>query len=171
MLEEGEGYRIEFKERLTHLDREMVAFATGTRSLLRNPNLANLFHRIGLIEKMGTGIQRIQNLIHQADLQPVDFKFSDFVSVIFYRQTTMKSSEKSSEKILALIRENHTISASEIAQKINLSARAVEKHISGLKKAGKLRRKPSASHVLQFLKGVFEHSKKFQKSWREVGFL
>ena len=148
MLEEGEGYRIEFKERLTHLDREMVAFATGTRSLLRNPNLANLFHRIGLIEKMGTGIQRIQNLIHQADLQPVDFKFSDFVSVIFYRQTTMKSSEKSSEKgsekssekILALIRENHTISASEIAQKINLSARAVEKHISGLKKAGKLRR-------------------------------
>jgi len=144
MLEEGEGYRIEFKERLTHLDGEMVAFAIGTRSLLRNPNLANLFHRIGLIEKMGTGIQRIQNLIHQADLQPVDFKFSDFVSVIFYRQTTMKSSEKSSEKgsekILALIRENHTISASEIAQKINLSARAVEKHISGLKKAGKLRR-------------------------------
>ncbi|HYX06574.1 MAG TPA: hypothetical protein VE912_07550 [Bacteroidales bacterium] len=31
--------------------------------------------------------------------------------------------------------------------------------------------KPSASRVLQFLKGVFEHSKKFQKSWREVGFL
>ena len=31
----------------------------GTRSLLRNPNIANLMLRIGAIEKMGTGIQRI----------------------------------------------------------------------------------------------------------------
>lgn len=29
IIQEGEGYRIEFKERLTNLDREMVAFANG----------------------------------------------------------------------------------------------------------------------------------------------
>ena len=31
--------------------------------------------------------------------------------------------------------------------------------------------KLTASHMLHFLKGVFEHSKKFQKSWSKVGFL
>ena len=30
IIQEGEGYRIEFKERLTNLDREMVAFANAS---------------------------------------------------------------------------------------------------------------------------------------------
>ena len=30
ILEEGEGYKIEFKERLTSLDKEMVAFANAS---------------------------------------------------------------------------------------------------------------------------------------------
>ena len=30
VLQEGEGYRLEFKERLSNLDREMVAFANAS---------------------------------------------------------------------------------------------------------------------------------------------
>ena len=52
----------------------------GTRSLLRNPNIANLMHRIGLIEKMGTGIRRIQLMMREAGLLPVEYKFSGFVN-------------------------------------------------------------------------------------------
>jgi len=47
---------------------------------LRNPNIANLMHRIGLIEKMGTGIRRIQLMMREAGLLPVEYKFSGFVN-------------------------------------------------------------------------------------------
>jgi predicted HTH transcriptional regulator len=49
-----------------------------------------------------------------------------------------KSSEKSSEKILRLMRENASISASEIGQMIGLTSRAVEKQITGLKAKGRI---------------------------------
>jgi predicted HTH transcriptional regulator len=37
-------------------------------SLLRNPNLANLMRRIDYIEKMGTGVMRMQKLLAEAGL-------------------------------------------------------------------------------------------------------
>ena len=63
-------------------------------------------------------------------------------------KTTEKSSEKSSEKgsektvekILKLIKGNNTVSAENIANIIGISSRAVEKHLSKLKKKGKLKR-------------------------------
>jgi len=51
-----------------------------------------------------------------------------------------ESSEKSSEKIIAIIKENPKISAREIAQNIGLTSRAVEKQIAILRKEGVLKR-------------------------------
>ncbi|MDD4878542.1 MAG: winged helix-turn-helix transcriptional regulator [Candidatus Nanoarchaeia archaeon] len=56
------------------------------------------------------------------------------------QKTIQKSSEKSSEKILRIIKENNEISAEEVAGKLGLSSRAVEKQIAGLKKKGLLKR-------------------------------
>jgi ATP-dependent DNA helicase RecG len=72
----------------------------GTKSILRNPNLANLMQRIHYIEKMGTGIARIRYQLNEAGLPPAEYHFSNFVKIIFYRlsQGRKKSSEKSSEK-------------------------------------------------------------------------
>ena len=49
-----------------------------------------------------------------------------------------EGSEKSSEKIMALVRKDPKLSAREIAGKIGISPRAVEKQIAALKKAGRL---------------------------------
>ncbi len=57
----------------------------GKRSVLRNANIANLFHRMGYIEKMGTGISRMQNLVKKAGLEPVEFQFTTFVTAVFKR--------------------------------------------------------------------------------------
>ena len=51
-----------------------------------------------------------------------------------------EGSEKSSEKILHLLRDRKTVSAREIAEVLGMSPRAVEKHIAALKTAGRLRR-------------------------------
>ena len=57
----------------------------GKKSVLRNPNIANLLHRAGYIEKMGTGINKIKKLVAEAGLPPVEFEFDTFFTVIFHR--------------------------------------------------------------------------------------
>ncbi|MCK5538356.1 MAG: putative DNA binding domain-containing protein, partial [Bacteroidales bacterium] len=63
----------------------------GTKSILRNPNIASLFHRMGYIEKMGTGIVRMQNLVKDSGHDPIQFKFTSFVTAVFTRQENTKS--------------------------------------------------------------------------------
>ena len=62
----------------------------GTKSVLRNPNIANLLHRIEYIEKMGTGINKMRRLVAEAGLQPVEFEFGTFFSAIFRRPVVEK---------------------------------------------------------------------------------
>jgi len=51
-----------------------------------------------------------------------------------------KSSGKSSIEILGLLRKTSSLTIPELSKKLNISTRAVEKHIQALKKAGKLKR-------------------------------
>jgi ATP-dependent DNA helicase RecG len=57
----------------------------GKISILRNPNIANLMQRIEYIEKMGTGIRRMQKMLAGAGLPPIKYEFSSFVRAVFFR--------------------------------------------------------------------------------------
>jgi ATP-dependent DNA helicase RecG len=57
----------------------------GKESVLRNPNIANLMQRLDYIEKMGTGILRMQRMLSEAGLPPLKYEFSTFVHAVFYR--------------------------------------------------------------------------------------
>jgi len=57
-----------------------------------------------------------------------------------YANDYTELNKKSSEKIINLIKQNNKLSASEIAGMLGISARAVEKQISQLKKVNKLKR-------------------------------
>jgi len=57
----------------------------GKRSVTRNPNIANLLHRLDYIEKMGTGITRMRNWMAEAGLKPPAFTFTTFFTVTFPR--------------------------------------------------------------------------------------
>lgn len=120
----------------------------GKHSLLRNPNLANLMHRIGYIEKMGTGIQRIRKLMLDAGLPPVEYTFTDFVSVCFYREMKVdipdnvgdNVGDKRRNKILNLIKTNNKITARQLADKLSVSDRTIERDIEKLKENKQLTR-------------------------------
>ena len=51
-----------------------------------------------------------------------------------------KSSEKNSERIMAIITEDPHVSTRKIAEQLDLAPRAVEKQIAQLKAAGRLKR-------------------------------
>ena len=57
----------------------------GKISLLRNPGIADFMQRIEYIEKMGTGIKRMEKLIKDAGLKSIRYEFSSFVRLVFYR--------------------------------------------------------------------------------------
>lgn len=72
------------------------------------------------------------------------------ISVILNRlqQVRRKSSEKTSKRILALLKENPRLSAKKLSELLGISSRAVEKQIASLEDKGRLKREgsPKAGH-------------------------
>ncbi|MBN2770566.1 MAG: putative DNA binding domain-containing protein [Spirochaetes bacterium] len=71
----------------------------GTISILRNPNIAALFHRIEYIEQMGTGINRMQKEVKEYGLVPIEFKFSTFLTASFSRKSEMWEKTKLTDQV------------------------------------------------------------------------
>jgi ATP-dependent DNA helicase RecG len=130
----------------------------GKMSVRRNLILADLFHRMGKVERIGSGISRMKDMLRAAGLRPPEFEVTTFFKVIFYRnpeysmkapQATRrktaekgreKSKEKSKEKILQLMIQNPEITTRELSEALGLSMAGIEKAIRILKGQKKLRR-------------------------------
>jgi len=120
----------------------------GRKSLSRNNLLFGLLQRMGLVEKVGSGILRINSAMNKYGIKNPRFEIDDnWFTIILDRKRietlgrgSEKSSEKSSEKIIDLMIENQSVSAKEMANIIGISPRAVEKHISNLKNKGIVKR-------------------------------
>jgi len=57
----------------------------GTKSQTRNPLIFDLIHRTGMIERMGSGIRRIRELVKAAGLRPPKFESTGFFEICFER--------------------------------------------------------------------------------------
>ncbi|MCX6678612.1 MAG: hypothetical protein NTU95_11820 [Methanothrix sp.] len=55
----------------------------GKKSVLRNPKIAGMLHRADYIEKMDTGVRKMQRLMSEARLVPLEFTFTSFFTVTF----------------------------------------------------------------------------------------
>src|SRR3989344_1610604 len=64
----------------------------GKISVPRNPIIFDMFHRLHLIEKIGSGINRIRRQIKEGGLK-VKFETNDFFRIIFYRSSIGKTRE------------------------------------------------------------------------------
>lgn len=115
----------------------------GTKSVVRNPVIAALLHRAGYIEKIGTGIKRIERAVAEHGKITVSFFYNSFFTVTFSRAPEgrkvidKKLGEKLGEKrlkIVSLINDNPKITIPEMADKIGISITSVENNIRYLKK-------------------------------------
>ena len=133
----------------------------GKKSILRNPLLAGLLNRIKYIEKMGTGIKRMQKLMKEAGLRPVKFHFDSFFTAIFKKPSyDLKEIERGGPKkvvrrggqqrwseltkkqlgVMRIIKENPSISRKALSLQLGINESAVQKHIEHLKTKEAIRR-------------------------------
>lgn len=124
------------------------------RSKPRNKVIAEVFSRMGIIEKWGTGLQRIVDLAKQEGLKEPVFENNDsFFRVILYRgkeeaaqttdqtiQTTDQTAQTTEQKIMNAIAEKPTITRKELAEKTGLSESGIKWQLDKLKKEQKILR-------------------------------
>jgi len=118
----------------------------GKKSVRRNKLVADLFHRIGEVEKVGSGILRMEQALSDAGVNPFHFEFTGFCTIIFDRVTEMvekeagKTSMKTSVKILEMMKKDPEVSARQISEVLGITIRAVEMQTSKLQEKGKIKR-------------------------------
>lgn len=82
------------------LPKGLIPAEFGKKSVLRNPKIAGLLHRADYIEKMGTGIRKMQRLMSEAGLPPLEFSFTSSFTVTFRKPAA------NGEKIGEVLSEN-----------------------------------------------------------------
>ena len=126
----------------------------------RNRRLGDFLKELELTEGKATGIPRIKKALKENGSHEPSFDFDDdrtFFEADFYihpafKDTQIKATSTNNEllnlgnraiQILDMIKISSSITVSEIAEKLGISKRATEKHISKLKAAGVLDRSGS----------------------------
>ena len=129
----------------------------GKESMRRNLIIADLFHRMGKVERLGSGIGKMRKLMKQSGLKEPVFESDTFFRAIFYRnpeyalkrvpelpgksiQKTSRKHPENIQKIIDVISENPNISMRALMQKLNLTEGSIRHHLFSLKKKGILKR-------------------------------
>ena len=114
------------------------------RSTPRNKLLADFFKDLGLIEKYGSGIQRIINYLKEAKLPSPEFQnISDGFMVTIYSGLFSKLGDKLGDNqllILESLKNNPYLSLSQLSKIIGISQTAIENNIAKLKVLESLKR-------------------------------
>ena len=96
----------------------------GTRSVLRNRVIADLLLRAGYIERMGTGIRRIEDLCRENGTKPPDYDFKGFFTTTYVREsysvTGAQSPTQSDDPVIRLLM---ALSGGELREKMGLKHR------------------------------------------------
>jgi len=98
----------------------------------RNPILADLMYRIGLVEEMGTGIRRMREACNKAG---IIFRIEEWTSWIT-RVSFTKASNKLEADIIRLLAREGPLATHQIAQALKTSRPTILKALESLQKRG-----------------------------------
>ena len=127
----------------------------GGVSMRRNELIADIFARMDKVERMGSGLKRIGEIMEEANQPYPEIESNLFFRITFkrpfYSEPKAESSPKPSDKrlddtakvILLEIQKKPHITAKELADVLGLTLRAIEKQLSKLKADGILARSGS----------------------------
>lgn len=120
----------------------------GQKSFSRNPLLFGLMQRIDLVEKVGSGITRMQEAMKEAKLPEPIFTMGGFFTVVLYRPAEFKVwiasvKDKLTEKQYYILHRLNSFPDSTIktmAEVLNTTTRTIERNIAVLKALGLIER-------------------------------
>ena len=139
----------------------------GKISAHRNPILVDLVHRLGFIEKAGSGINRMKKLMKEDDLK-IEFEFGTYFSTIFHRpgseairskseanpkQIRSKSEAERSKWILIKLKETGIMKAKDIEGFFSVHRDTAISDLNKLIDKGKIVKKGRGNNVWYELKG------------------
>lgn len=116
-------------------------------TFLRNPHLAKIARKFGLVEKMGSGARLIFDVCKRAKLRrPVYNEDGDFVKLTLFFEKELDQTLSVDKKILALLAQKGSIKIAEIVMTIGISRNSATRHMNRLvklKKAIRIGKGPS----------------------------
>lgn len=123
----------------------------GKRSLSRNSLIFGLFERIRMVEQIGSGIIRMNDLMEEANLTPPEFAMDGMFTVTLRRPFDFKKwvdrwVEKLTDnrvKILEEVHKDNRVTKKELEQKVGISSSAIDNNIDALKELGLIEREGS----------------------------
>lgn len=132
----------------------------GTKSFSRNPLIFGLFNRMDLVEQVGSGIQRMRDLMAGADLPEPTYFFEGMFSLKLHRKINWQHKRvkyidilsENQMKIMDLIYENPVITKNTLSSKIGISTTSIDNNIERLKELDLLVRIGSRKEGSWFLK-------------------
>lgn len=122
----------------------VVAKDFGHKSMTRNPLIFGLFTRIHLVERVASGIPRMQEAMREANLPEPEFHTEGMFTAVFKRQITNSANydtvndivndtiNENEQAILNLLATTPGLNASEISKYINKSLRTTMRYIKVL---------------------------------------
>ena len=108
-------------------------------SMPRNPILANVFYRLGIIELFGTGVQRIKDAYAGSEEKPI-FKIDESRMSIILPVLHMPEKMTDEDRVLSHLTRYQEINRSNVEKKIGLSRSQSYELLTRLVKAGKIMR-------------------------------
>jgi len=120
--------------------------------LPRNNLLFGLLQRMELVEKAGTGIKRMRDEMkkYRLDVPEIETNENWFTIIFkrpeesyeerFYGEIRKKTTQKTTQKILELMRETPNITRKKIAKTLGITEDGVKYHIDKLRKNSIIRR-------------------------------
>ena len=124
-------------------------------SRLRNPLLAEGFHKLGIIERWGGGVRRIYDLCREEGISaPVYHVGTDSITIVFFRpgsdkvdhkrsnqEKISRSPEKLRDSIVRLIQKNPHTTRAAMAASLHVSPSNVQYHLDRLRQEGIISRR------------------------------
>ena len=110
-------------------------YLAGGPSLARNPILANVFFRLGHIERFGTGIPRILDEYAHETVSP-SFALRDSSITVMLPVTVLENVTLDEEAILAVLAKGSALTRSQISEKTQLSKSKAIRTLNALVEKG-----------------------------------
>lgn len=117
-------------------DLKIEEYLNGRISMLRNPILANVFYRLGIIEMYGTGIKRINDAYQNSLKKPIFEVSENLIEIKLPVIETNTELTADQQKIYKILSKSLPLSISQILEKTSLKKSKTRSILNQLIEAG-----------------------------------